>query len=106
LFPDPLEFDGLRAHDRDLEKHRAQPFRSVNEGEDHRWGAGRWACPGRFMASLMAKVILVKLLDEYDFKFVDGKRPPTQVLHEFVFISPKSKILMRRREQHSSIVHN
>jgi cytochrome P450 len=102
LFPDPRKFDGLRAHDRDLEKHRAQPFRSVNEGEDHRWGAGRWACPGRFMASLVAKVIL----DKYDFEFVDGKRPPTQVLHEFVFISPQSKILMRRRERNSGIVYN
>ncbi|KAF1940882.1 cytochrome P450 [Clathrospora elynae] len=105
MFPDPLKFDALRAYDKDLDRHRAQPFRSVNEAEDYRWGAGRWACPGRFVASIVAKTILVKLLDEYEFKFVQGKRPPTHVLHEFVFMSPQSRILMRRREKNSGIVY-
>ncbi|KAF2728066.1 putative cytochrome P450 [Polyplosphaeria fusca] len=104
LFPDPEKYDALRYYNGNLEKHRAQPFRSV-EGEDHRWGAGRWACPGRFIASVVSKMILVKLLDEYDFKFTDGKRPATSVVHEFVFMDPGTKIMMRRKEKSSGIVY-
>ncbi|KAF2187596.1 cytochrome P450 [Zopfia rhizophila CBS 207.26] len=102
LFPDPKQYKALRAYNTDLERHRAQPFRSV-DSEDMRWGSGRWACPGRYIASLMGKVILVKLLDEYDFKFIGGKRPPTSILHEFVFMDPSTKFLMRRRERNSGI---
>jgi cytochrome P450 len=64
IFPEPRKYNALRFF-HNLERHRAQPFRSV-EGDDHRWGAGRWACPGRFIASIVSKVILVKLLDEYE----------------------------------------
>lgn len=104
LFPDPHKYDALRYYKGNLEKHRAQPFRSV-EGEDHRWGAGRWACPGRFIASAVSKMILVKLLDEYEFQFVDGKRPATSVVHEFVYMDPGIKIMMRRKEINSGIVY-
>ncbi|KAF2184212.1 cytochrome P450 [Zopfia rhizophila CBS 207.26] len=104
VFPNPEEYDALRAYNQDFERHRAQPFRSV-EGEDHRWGAGRWACPGRYIASIVSKIILVKLLDEYDFEFVGGKRPKTSVMHEFVFIDPATKIMMRRKKQNSGIMY-
>ncbi|KAH3912386.1 hypothetical protein HBI56_233180 [Parastagonospora nodorum] len=97
VFPDPRKYDALRSF-RNLERHRAQPFRSV-EGDDHRWGAGRWACPGRFIASIVSKIILVKLLDEYEFAFIGNKRPATQVMHEFVFMSPNAKMLVRRKKE-------
>lgn len=102
LFPDPRKYDGLRYYKDNLDKHRAQPFRSL-EGVDHRWGAGRWACPGRFIASATSKMILVRLLDEYEFQFVDGRRPATSVLHEFVYMDPATKIMMRRKESNSGI---
>jgi cytochrome P450 len=109
VFPNPRVYDALRDYNEDLEKHRAQPFRSV-DSKDHRWGAGRWACPGRAIASLISKVILVKLLDEYDFAFSPdakgiAKRPATQIMHEFVFMSPDAGLLIRRREQNSGIVY-
>ena len=44
---------------------------------------------GSLHRALMVKIILVKLLDEYKFKFVSGKRPPNPLLHEFVFFHPK-----------------
>jgi cytochrome P450 len=97
VFPDPRQYDALRSF-RNLERHRAQPFRSV-EGDDHRWGAGRWACPGRFIASIVSKIILVKLLDEYEFAFIGNQRPATQVMHEFVFMSPNAKMLVRRKKK-------
>ena len=96
LFPDPERYDALRSYHQDLQTHRAKPF-SSNLADDLRWGAGRWACPGRYIATLMSKVILVKLLDEYDFMFIGGKRPEKAVLHEYVFFDPDTEILMKRR---------
>jgi cytochrome P450 len=98
VYPDPEEYDALRAYNRDFQDHIARPFKGLH-GQDFRWGAGRWACAGRYLASLVAKVILVKLLDEYDFEFAgDRGRPSNSVLHEFIFIDPGVKIMMRRRE--------
>lgn len=97
LFPDPGKYDALRSYHQDLQNHRAKPFSSVL-ADDFRWGAGRWACPGRYIATLMSKVILVKLLAEYDFMLIGGKRPENAFLHEFVFFHPETEILMRRRE--------
>ncbi|KAF2478185.1 cytochrome P450 [Lindgomyces ingoldianus] len=103
VFPDPEKYDALRAYNENLKSHIAQPFRSFY-GEDFRWGAGRWACPGRFLASLLAKVVLVKLLDEYDFAFVGSdKRPPKSVVHEFLYIDPGVELKIRRRETNSGI---
>ncbi|MCJ1382087.1 hypothetical protein MMC17_005199 [Xylographa soralifera] len=104
LFPNPEEYDALRAYNHNLQDHRAQPFSGVL-ADDFRWGAGRWACPGRYIATLMAKVILVKLLDEYEFKLVGGKGSPNALLHEFVFFHPNTEVLIRRREINSGIVY-
>ncbi|ORY11854.1 cytochrome P450 [Clohesyomyces aquaticus] len=103
VFSDPEKYDALRAYNEDLQTHIAQPFRSF-QGEDFRWGNGRWACPGRFLASMLAKVVLVKLLDEYDFAFVGGDtRPPKSIAHEFLYIDPGVEIKMRRRKLNSGI---
>lgn len=102
LFPNPEKYDALRSYRQDLQSHRAKPFSSVL-ADDFRWGAGRWACPGRYIATLMSKVILVKLLDEYEFMLINGKRPENAFVHEFVFFHPDTEILMRRRENLSRI---
>ncbi|PVH97411.1 cytochrome P450 [Periconia macrospinosa] len=107
IFPNPRVYNALRAYEESLSEHRAQPFRSV-DSKDHRWGAGRWACPGRSIASLASKVILVKLLDEYEFSFAPDQqgvatRPATQIMHEFVFMSPNAGMLIRRQKQSCGI---
>lgn len=61
------------------------------------FGYGRTACPGRFFASHAIKMVLVKLLSDYDFQFLAGSgRPPNIMAHEFMFTSPDQKILVRR----------
>ena len=102
LFPDPEKYDGLRAYKQDLQDHRARPFSSPL-ADDYRWGAGRWACPGRYIATLMAKVILVRLLGDYEFQFCGQERPQNALLHEFVFFHPDTQLLMRRRQAESRI---
>jgi cytochrome P450 len=105
IFHDPEKYDALRAYNDDLEEHTARPFKVVH-GEDFRWGSGRWACAGRYIAALVAKVILVRLLDEYEFEFSGSdKRPTNMTLHEFVFVNPSVKLRARRREYNSGIAY-
>lgn len=97
VFPDPYAYKGLRFYDNDRTLHRApRPFHSL-DGDILTWGAGRWACPGRFIATIAAKVLLVKILDEYDFEFYRGREPPNTVIHEFGFWHPSNKMRVRRR---------
>ncbi|KAK5999069.1 Cytochrome P450 monooxygenase-like protein [Cladobotryum mycophilum] len=97
LYEDPENFHGLRfcAPDK-LEHHRAKPFRAL-DNDILAWGAGRWACPGRHVADMAAKVLLIKLLNEYDFGLVDGKPLHQKLIHEFGFFDPDDKMLVRRR---------
>ena len=97
MFENPKEYHGLRYYKGDLQRHRARPFRDI-DGDILSWGAGRGACPGRFIANLLGKILLVKLLTEYEFQFLDGQRPPTITLHEFTMFSPMEKIMVKRRK--------
>ena len=49
LFPNPTEYNAPRASNENLEDDRARPFSSVL-ADDYRCGAGRWVCPGRYIA--------------------------------------------------------
>ncbi|KAK7701497.1 hypothetical protein SLS64_010242 [Diaporthe eres] len=102
VFEDPEAYRGRRFYDADLASHRAQPFRHVDPLL-LTWGSGRWACPGRFFASMTAKVLLIKLLDEYEFKFPTGKRPPNAMMHEFILFHPFGRLSVRRRKENLGI---
>lgn len=104
IFEDPEEYQGLRfcAEDR-IKDHRARPFSSVDT-DILTWGAGRWSCPGRLITDMSAKILLVKLLDEYDFAFVNGKVLPQNAMHEFLFFHPENEMLVRRRDDASGIL--
>lgn len=104
IFETPEEYQGLRfcAKDR-IKEHRARPFSSVDT-DILTWGAGRWSCPGRLITDMSAKILLVKLLDEYDFAFVGGKPLPRSSMHEFLFFHPENQMLVKRREDTSGVV--
>lgn len=60
------------------------------------FGHGRQACPGRFLASDEIKMMLVKLLLRYDFRYPDGfDRPKNLTADENVFPDPSATLLMR-----------
>lgn len=99
--PSPLIFDGFRYY-----KLRQ------NEGEGHlhqfittqtnilNFGHGKFACPGRFFASLEIKNILVKLIMDYDWKLPEGQgRPENLTAHEFIFPNPDGNLLMKARSE-------
>lgn len=103
VFPEPETYNALRAYNLDLQTHINRPFSSV-DNDILRWGSGRGACPGRFLATLEAKLILVKLLDEFDFKLVsDDQRRDSITLHEFIHVNERTQLLIRRRNEKSGI---
>ena len=48
----------------------------------YRFGYGKQACPGRFLAVRQVKLILAKLIDGYDFEWA-GK-PPKEITRTVV----------------------
>ncbi|KAI1373130.1 putative cytochrome P450 [Hypoxylon crocopeplum] len=103
----PESFDGLRNY-RLMLKQQAidgdddtRPFRFSTPGRTVlNFGYGRHACPGRHFASLVLKILFVKLLTEYEFKFLPGsKRPQNLMAHEFLFTWPWDRMLMRKKSE-------
>ncbi|KAI1447064.1 cytochrome P450 [Annulohypoxylon stygium] len=64
------------------------------------FGYGKAACPGRFFASVVIKMVTVRLITQYEFKFLpETGRPKNVMLHEFLFPWPWQRILVRRRKE-------
>ncbi|KAI1170439.1 cytochrome P450 [Nemania sp. FL0916] len=97
--PEPEKFDGLRYYNLRLADGQGHQHQfSTTQDRILNFGHGPNACPGRFFASLEIKIILVRLLMDYDFKLKGDKgRPPNLRAHEFIFPNPDAEVLMRRR---------
>ncbi len=99
--PNPEVFDGLRYYklrQQDGEGHLHQ-FSTTQE-KILNFGHGANSCPGRFFASLEIKIILVRLIMDYDWKLPEGQgRPANLSAHEFVFPNPDAKIYVRERKE-------
>lgn len=102
----PEVFDGLRSY-RLRQQKQSNERQQNHNNEDYlfssmertvlNFGYGKTACPGRYFASLVIKILFVKLLTEYDFKFLPGtERPKNVMAHEFLFCWPWQKMLVRR----------
>ncbi|KAJ5921346.1 cytochrome P450 [Penicillium verhagenii] len=99
------EYDGLRSYRKmqaakeSQEKWSEHEFTSIDKTTLN-FGYGKAACPGRYFAGLVIKMIMVKLLTEYDFRFKEGSdRPRNHLVHEFLFPWPWDKVQIRRREK-------
>ncbi|KAF2649034.1 putative cytochrome P450 [Lophiostoma macrostomum CBS 122681] len=99
----PEQFDGLRYYNKRL-KNAGEPISQKHQFSSTDptalgFGFGKTACPGRFFAGLVLKVLFVKLLTEYDFQFMPGvkERPKNLFAHEFLFPQRDYEILVRRR---------
>ncbi|KAH8897622.1 P450 monooxygenase [Thozetella sp. PMI_491] len=100
IVPNAESFDGLRYYNQrcrvptESNKHQ---YATTDKAHLH-FGYGTWACPGRFMASDILKIILTVLLLRYDIRLVDKKGKPTHgFIHEFPFVNPQTPLLIRRR---------
>lgn len=62
------------------------------------WGHGRHACPGRFYASTIMKLMTATILIDYDIRFEDGLRPKDVLCSGAQRMPARdSKVLMRKR---------
>lgn len=64
------------------------------------FGIGKFACPGRFFASHMIKIILARILQEYDFKFEDTQsvRPQNILIGDKVVPDVYARVLFNKRD--------
>lgn len=101
IFPDPDKFDGMRSYNStDADSESNLYAFAATDTKVLGFGFGKTACPGRFFASLVIKMSIVKLISEYEFEFIPGEgRPKTWVVHEFLFASPWGRIRMRRKNK-------
>lgn len=99
--PDPALFDPMRSY---RKRHAAPEERNKHlAGQPHPdnlvFGYGTQACPGRHFAVAETKLILVRLLSEYDVRHVEGKsRPRTFYAGDNAFLSPGATLMMRKRK--------
>jgi cytochrome P450 len=94
----PELFDGFRYYklrQREGERHLHQFV--TTQPTNLNFGHGKYACPGRFFASLEIKNILVRLIMDYDWKIEGDRRPPNLTAHEFIFPNPDANLLMKKR---------
>ncbi|RAQ76583.1 cytochrome P450 [Aspergillus flavus] len=97
--------------------HRFDGFRFARyrqkQGENHRWlastidqkflqfGYGNHACPGRFYAIRKIKLVLAKLIMDYDFKWAQPRpvhdRPEDFAIEAQLVAAPDAEILIRSR---------
>ncbi|KAI0898727.1 putative cytochrome P450 [Annulohypoxylon nitens] len=100
-FPDATTFDGFRFERlrRDnSEKYSGLQFTSSYAGSLH-FGHGRQMCPGRFMGSLISKLLVIKFLQCYDMKLREKEsRPDNIMFFDMDYPNPDYEILFRDRK--------
>ncbi|KAF9693539.1 hypothetical protein EKO04_008549 [Ascochyta lentis] len=101
IFPDSEKFDGLRFYKlrqngTAVDQARNQ-FVTTNE-HNLAFGYGRHACPGRFFAANEIKMLLVRLILNYDIKNADGMVDRYPNMYMGRSIAPDAtKLLMFRK---------
>ena len=92
------EFDGFRYYRmrQDPNEAHKHQFASTSETCLH-FGHGKYSCPGRFISASLIKMTLGTLLMDYEFKLDESGRPESLHVFEFNFPNPKTKLLLRKR---------
>ncbi|KAH6645042.1 cytochrome P450 [Truncatella angustata] len=101
ITPDPKHFDPTRSYrkrhsslDEETKHLAGQPSR-----ENLSFGYGSQACPGRHIAVSVVKMVVSRLLLDYEFKSSGEKDKPKSIhLLEFIFPDPAAKLMMRKRQ--------
>ncbi|KAH8768968.1 cytochrome P450 [Diaporthe sp. PMI_573] len=101
FFQDPETFDGFRYY-----RHRAASEDSRNASQmvtvgkqDLTWGYGRHACPGRYLAEVVLKLLVIEFITRYEIRLPDDvKERPKNIEYEGLVIpDPEWKLEMRSR---------
>lgn len=93
------EFDGFRFERLRRKSEKEQnglQFTSSYGGSLH-FGHGRYMCPGRFMGSLISKLLMIEILQRYDLKLGPGGRPENIMFFDVDIPNPEYEILFKDR---------
>ncbi|KAK8141417.1 hypothetical protein G3M48_010568 [Beauveria asiatica] len=93
------EFDGFRFERLRRQGEKEQnglQFTSSYGGSLH-FGHGRYMCPGRFMGSLISKLLIIEILQRYDLKLGPGGRPENIMFFDMDIPNPEYEILFKDR---------
>lgn len=101
-YESPDAFDGYRFCTK-----KDSSVQLVATSPDHLgFGHGIHACPGRYFAAHIAKIIMSHLLVRYDLRLVDGTPVEPLAFGFESYVNPSAKILVRRREDEVEIATN
>lgn len=100
IFDDPQRFDPLRSYNRRLsapdrrDQHRA----GMTSADNLAFGHGLQACPGRRFAVAQVKMLIARLLYDFEFKLEDGQvRSKIAYSNETAYSNEQQTILIRKR---------
>ncbi|KAI0007622.1 cytochrome P450 [Xylariaceae sp. FL0662B] len=100
IYEKPDQFDGLRAYKKRKTSEDARNRHQVLSvsKEDLTWGFGRAACPGRFLAEMQIKMVLVEILISCELKMPDSQgRYENFELRGQTLLNVQGQILVRPR---------
>ncbi|KAI8280981.1 Cytochrome P450 monooxygenase BOA4 [Colletotrichum sp. SAR 10_98] len=100
LYDNPSEFDGLRFYKKRQTEEARSKYQVLSVSKEYlAWGYGRAACPGRFLADMLIKMILVEVLKRYDIKMPDGQsRYENMEVQGQTLPNEEGEILIRERD--------
>ncbi|KAI1759967.1 cytochrome P450 [Hypoxylon sp. FL1150] len=87
-----------RRHESDTHKFH---FASVSD-DMLNWGAGRHSCPGRFFAQETLKLMMIHLLEHYEFRHAEETKEVPRFLSNNLFIIPNPALAILFRERRAS----
>ncbi|KFA76890.1 hypothetical protein S40288_09302 [Stachybotrys chartarum IBT 40288] len=99
LWENPSQFDGFRFQKlRDLPGNESKYQFTTTGATNLAFGYGVHACPGRFFAANEIKMILIHLIENFDFKFKgDIGRPGSLWTPGGFYPDPSVRVLLKRR---------
>ncbi|KAM0247337.1 hypothetical protein ACHAQJ_009894 [Trichoderma viride] len=106
-YKDPQTFDGFRFARPNAKLRQRKHFSEVPDRESNMteispdwliWGFGNTACPGRFYASLVTKLILIRILDEWECKMPYPEAPRATTWRSSM-VPRSNTIVMFRKKQ-------
>ncbi|KAH7346207.1 cytochrome P450 [Rhexocercosporidium sp. MPI-PUGE-AT-0058] len=102
-YPSPTPFDGLRFYNLSDSETSAGSNVNINRHQltsiastSLAFGIGKHACPGRFFAAVKAKLVLVELLERYEFMLKEKEGRPGEVVFNSLRVVKKGgEVLIR-----------
>lgn len=99
-YDDPETFDGFRFVKRRKLPGYEHKSHLISTSADHTgFSHGKHACPGRFFAANEVKIAMVHVIIKYDLKLEDPKAASWMTHGVNMFVNPKAKMSIRRREE-------